>query len=197
MSCAIQSPFFFKLFFAKIKHYNTNISSITFIYNTISHICGVFCSLAKMWSYSSIAPRRKNYLNVSFNEAFLHWWYCVIIGTILIIAHRLCRPFGGVVLCPESWVKWGCMLHSGEVWAHLLGEMNWVSWEQGMAGKTVSSSISRGTRTEWTQHTRSKLPTNHSLSVVDSNLIALWSEKMLDSISLFLNLLRFELWSKM
>jgi hypothetical protein len=99
-----------------------------------------------MWSYSSIAPRRKNYLNVSFNEAFLHWWYCVIIGTILIIAHRLCGPFGGVVLCPESRVKWGCMLHSGEVWAHLLGQMNWVSWEQGLAGKTVSSSRSRGTR---------------------------------------------------
>ena len=124
MSCAIQSPFFFKLFYAKIKHYSTNIASINFTYNTISHICGVFCSLAQMESYSSIAPRRKNYLNVGFNKAFLHWWYCVTIGTILIIAHRLCGPFGGVVLCFESQVKCYTLLKSEPIcWGRWIGSL--------------------------------------------------------------------------
>lgn len=35
----------------------------------------------KSLTYSSIAPRRKSYLNVGFHECFLHRWYCVIIGT--------------------------------------------------------------------------------------------------------------------
>jgi hypothetical protein len=35
----------------------------------------------KSLTYSSIAPRRKSYLNVCFYKCFLHRWYCVIIGT--------------------------------------------------------------------------------------------------------------------
>lgn len=35
----------------------------------------------KSHTYSSIAPRRKRYLNVCFHNSFFHRWYCIIIGT--------------------------------------------------------------------------------------------------------------------
>ena len=56
---------------------------------TNSYLC------LKSLTHSSIAPRRKGYLNVSFHKHFLHRWYCVIIGTVQVVARGARGPLGG------------------------------------------------------------------------------------------------------
>ena len=70
--CDLITLFFnFRFFFVKMKQYTTIISSAIFTYDTHSFVYEVFLSQARMWSCSSITPRRKHHLSVHFHKGFL------------------------------------------------------------------------------------------------------------------------------
>ena len=114
------------------------------IYDASSYIYEVFRIHARTWSYSSIAPRRKNYLKtlVSFHKGFLHRWYCIIAGAVQVIDCCPCRPLdwgSGMLQEPSKASCWGrWQVSSGHSMAEQngIGEWGWGRAE-GMRGHRV------------------------------------------------------------